>query len=217
MTLMRSTWISRSRRYRTAKTFLAKVLGEIADEVDVGPSEFLTDGAVDRLVLASGGVARDFLSITNKAISVARERGKTYRGTKVNTEDVNQACGEHEGTKREELSRDAGNDQGTLIEEFERVRKFCLEEKHVNCFLVEKDLPTQGYRQIQELVDLRLLHLVKSRVTVRDRPGRIYEAYLLDLSQYTGERKKRDMTILEFWKTGAEDELRRRALIYDPA
>ena len=39
----------------------------------------------------------------------------------------------------------------------------------------------------------------------------------LDLSQYTGERKKRDMTILEFWETGAEDELRRRALIYEPA
>jgi hypothetical protein len=53
-------------------------------------------------------------------------------------------------------------------------------------------------------------------VTVRDRPGKIYEAYLLDLSQYTGERKKRDMRIIEFWKTGAEDELRRTALIYEP-
>jgi hypothetical protein len=90
-------------------------------------------------------------------------------------------------------------------------------EKHVNCFLVEKELPTEGYRHIQELVDLRLLHLVKSRVTVRDRPGKIYEAYLLDLSQYTGERKKRDMKILEFWKTGTEDELRRTALIYEPS
>jgi hypothetical protein len=57
---------------------------------------------------------------------------------------------------------------------------------------------------------------VKSRVTVRDRPGKIYEAYLLDLSQYTGERKKRDMRIIEFWKTGADDELRRTALIYEP-
>lgn len=83
--------------------------------------------------------------------------------------------------------------------------------------MVEKDLPAEGYRQIQELVDLRLLHLVKSRVTVPDRRGKIYEAYLLDLSQYTGERKKRGLTILEFWKTGSEDELRRTALIYDPS
>lgn len=204
-------------KYRTAKGFLTRILTEIASESSAEPSSFLTEGAIDRLVLASGGVARDFLSITNKAISVARERGKTYRGTKVNTEDVNQACGEHEGTKREELSNDAGSDQAVLIEEFEKVRSFCLDEKKVNCFLVEKDLPGDGYRQIQELVDLRLLHLAKSRVTVRDRPGKIYEAYLLDLSQYTGERKKRDMSMIDFWKTGAEDELRRTALIYEPS
>lgn len=204
-------------KYRTAKTFLTRVFGNIAAESGVEPADLLTDGAIDRLVLASGGVARDFLSIANKAIGVARERGKTYRGTRVNTEDVNQACGEHEGTKREELSSDAGSDEGQLIEEFERIRHFCLDEKRKNCFLVEKDLATPWYENIQELVDLRLLHLVKSRVTVRDRPGKIYEAYLLDLSQYTGERKKRDMVMLEFWKTGSEDELRRTALIYSPS
>ncbi len=204
-------------KYRTAKNFLTLVFGEIAAKCDMSTNDLLTEGAVDRLVLASGGVARDFLSITNKAISVARERGKTYRGSKINTEDVNQACGEHEATKREELSSDAGGDEGPLIEEFERIRQFCLDDKHVNCFLVEKDAPSEGYEHIQELVDLRLLHLVKSRITVRDRPGKIYEAYLLDLSQYTGERKKRDIKILEFWKTGAEDELRRTALIYDPS
>lgn len=71
-----------------------------------------------------------------------------------------------------------------------------------------------GFRRCRPL---RLLHLVKSRVTVPDRRGKIYEAYLLDLSQYTGERKKRGLTILEFWKTGSEDELRRTALIYDPS
>jgi hypothetical protein len=204
-------------KYRTAKTFLTRVFSEITGECEVSTSDLLTEGAVDRLVLASGGVARDFLSIANKAIGVARERGKTYRGVKVNTEDVNQACGEHEATKREELSSDAGGDEGPLIDEFERIRRFCLEDKHVNCFLVEKDAPNMGYGLVQELVDLRLLHLVKSRVTVRDRPGKIYEAYLLDLSQYTGERKKRDMEILEFWKTGTEDKLRRTALIYEPS
>ncbi len=204
-------------KYRTAKAFLTRIFGEIADESNIEPGDLLTEGAVDRLVLASGGVARDFLSIANKGISVARERGETYRGIKVNTEDVNQACGEHEGTKREELAKDASGDEGPLIGEFERVRSFCLESKNVNCFLVEKDSPRMGYRHIQELVDLRLLHLVKSRVTVKDRPGKIFEAYLLDLSQYTGERKKRDLKILEFWKTGAEDELRRTALIYEPS
>jgi hypothetical protein len=203
--------------YRTAKTFLTKILTEVGLDAGLSPTDYLTDGAIDRLVLASGGVARDFLSIANNAITVARERGETYRGTKVNVEDVNQACGQHEGTKREELSRDAEDGQEALIEEFERIRNFCLQEKNSNCFLVRKDQKTDGYRHIQELVDLRLLHVVKSRVTVRDRPGTIYEAYLLDFSQYTGERKKRDLNIVEFWKTGAEDKLRRTALVYEPS
>jgi hypothetical protein len=204
-------------KYRTAKEFLTTILGEISDEHSLEPMDFLTPGALDRLVLASGGVARDFLSIGNKAISVARERGATYRGTKVNAEDVNVASGEHEATKREELTNDAGNDQVSLLDEFDRVRTFCLDEKKANCFLVEKDQLTDGYRRIQELVDLRLLHLVKSRVTVRDRPGKIFEAYLLDVSQYSGERKRRDLKMIDFWKTGSEDELRRRTLIYEPS
>ncbi|MGI9099347.1 MAG: hypothetical protein ACR2H2_12825 [Solirubrobacteraceae bacterium] len=203
--------------YRTAKNFLTKIFGEICDEVGIEPAELLTDGAVDRLVLACGGVARDFLSIANSAITVGRERGETYRGTKVNVEDVNQACGQHEGTKRDELSRDAADGQEALIDEFERVRTFCLQEKNANCFLVEKDSKGDGYRHIQELVDLRLLHLVKSRVTIPDRPGKVYEAYLLDFSQYTGERKKRDLGIVEFWKSGASAKLRRAALIYEPS
>ncbi len=201
-------------KYQTAKVFLTKVFDDIATEVGVARRELLTDGAVDRLVLASGGVARDFLSIANTAIGVARERGKTYRGVEVNVEDVNQACGEHEGTKRDELSDAVGGDDTALLEQFERIRGFCINAQ-ANCFLIEKDLRVEAYEQVQQLVDLRLLHLVKSRVTVRERPGKLYEAYLLDLSQYTGSRKMRAMKILEFWKTGRQDELRRARLIYD--
>ena len=52
---------------------------------------------------------------------------------------------------------------------------------------------------IDELVDLRLVHLVRSRVTVSGRTGKIYKAYLLDVSQYTGERKRRELEMVEFW------------------
>ena len=48
------------------------------------------------------------------------------------------------------------------------------------------------------------------------RPGRIFEAYMLDLSQYTGSRKMRDMRIVEFWRQGREDQLRLVSMVYDP-
>jgi len=69
---------------------------------------------------------------------------------------------------------------------------------------------------IHELVDLKLIHLAKSRVTVSDRPGRIYEAYMLDLSQYAGARKRRKLQLVEFWKPSSKDALRKISLVYAP-
>jgi hypothetical protein len=55
---------------------------------------------------------------------------------------------------------------------------------------------------------------VRTRVTVADRPGKIFEAYMLDVSQYTASRKMRELEIIEFWRAGATDSIRRPGLIY---
>jgi len=47
------------------------------------------------------------------------------------------------------------------------------------------------------------------------RVGKLYEAYMLDLSQYAGSRKKRGLEVVEFWKDDSADKLRRVSLIYD--
>ena len=205
-------------KYSQAKQFLVQILANFVTEAGIPKTaDLLTSGAIERLVLASGGVARDFLSILNRSIFIARERDRRFRGDRIGAEDVNQAAGEHEGTKREELIRDTLEEESELDSEFRAVRDFCLDQQNVNCFLVLKDSPSRGYTAIQELVDLRLLHIVDSRVTVFNRKGKLYEAYLLDLSQYTGERKKRNLETIEFWKRGTEDKLRRAKLIYEPS
>jgi hypothetical protein len=79
-------------KYSLAKEFLTKILKSFVPKI-------LNDGAIDRLVIASGGVARDFLAIFRKAVDVARERGHDHRGSKIGSEDVNIAAGEHEPSK----------------------------------------------------------------------------------------------------------------------
>ena len=37
---------------------------------------------------------------------------------------------------------------------------------------------------------------------------------MLDVSQYTASRKKRELDIIEFWKPDATDAIRRPGLIY---
>jgi hypothetical protein len=204
-------------KYSLAKDFLRKILQNLARSVKLSESlDFLTETGLDRLVLASGGVARDFLTIFRRSVAAARERGDDARGgERVGAEDVNKAAGEYEPTKREEFKRDVyKNEESALDIVFQEVRKFCLDTANCNCFLVDKELRDQKIDGIHELVDLKLLHLIRSRVTVNTRQGRIYEAYMLDLSQYAGARKKRSLELIEFWQSDSKDKLRKASLIY---
>jgi hypothetical protein len=67
---------------------------------------------------------------------------------------------------------------------------------------------------IGELVDLKFVHHISSRETVRNRTGKVYDAYMLDLSQYTGERTKRNFNMIEFWDQSNKDALRKSPLIF---
>lgn len=204
--------------YSVARDFLLKILNGFVKES--GAPEiynFTADGALERLVLASGGVARDFLSIFRRSIQATRERllkdPGYYRGPKIGAEDVNTAVGTYGEVKREEFERDSLEDKEKLETAFGKVVDFCIEQANSNCFLLDQTLENQETELINELVDLRLIHLVKSRVTVKSsKVGKAYRAYMLDLSQYVGSRVKRDLKIIKFWSS--PDDLRRASLIY---
>ncbi|HEU4759784.1 MAG TPA: hypothetical protein VFT91_07360 [Dehalococcoidia bacterium] len=203
--------------YRLTKDFLTHVLDGIASGVGFRRVEdVLAPAAVDRLVLASGGVARDFLALFRRSIDVARERGGGSRGPRIGVEDVNQAAGKCDAAKRDELKRDTPEERGSVEGAFEAVKTFCLEGANTNCFVMRKDRTDIGAGLIHELVDLRLLHLVQSRVTVSGRKGQLFVAYMLDLGQYTGERKRRGLEMIPFWQRKGTERLRRASLIYEP-
>jgi hypothetical protein len=186
---------------------LLRILRGFFDSATLKIDDILTDGALDRLVLASGGVARDFLNIFRRSIAIARNRKAGSRGPKVGVEDVNEAAGEYDSYKRED-------DQTAIEGEFALVRQFCIESANANCFLIEKDARQDLYERIEVLTDLRLVHKVRSRVTISKRPGKLYEAYMLDVIQYTASRKKRDLEVIEFWRPSSTERLRRVSLIY---
>jgi uncharacterized protein (DUF58 family) len=125
------------------------------------------------------------------------------------------AAGEYGDSKKEEFQKDTLEDEAQLQEAFEKIRRFCLQKNRSNVLLIEQDVSTPEVDRIQELIDLRLVHHVKSRVTVSDKPGKVYRALLLDFSQYTGARRQYNIDTIEFWK-GDRQLLRKNSLIYDP-
>jgi hypothetical protein len=202
-------------KYEIAKAFLLKIIDQLISESGLtSHTQLLADGGTERLVLACGGVARDFLTIFRRSIDIARERGKTYRGNRINAEDVNRAAGEHDPAKRDELKRDTLEERTELERALIAIQSFCLVNK-VNCFLVERDTESKGHDILGELVDLRFVHIVESRTTVRDLPGKLFTAYLLDISQYTGERRRRELEMISFWKRAELDKIRRSKFVLD--
>jgi hypothetical protein len=201
--------------YSTTKAFLMKILQTFVDESGVGEiKNLMVKGAADRLVLASGGVARDFLGIFDRSILIAQGREHSYRGEKIGREDVNIAAGKYESTKMDEFRTDIKNDEEhiSLEDAFKRIRYFCINDAKSNLFLYET-LNEKGLSIIQELMDLRLIHKVNSHVTVSKRPGKYFGAYILDVSAYAEMRKKKDFEEIQFWKKGVN--IRRTGFILE--
>lgn len=207
-------------RFEAAQQFLEKVLSGICDPLGIGLDLLLTEGARQRLVLGSGGVARDYLYLTQMALRNANERhpNPSRPHNRIGAEDVNEAAATLSAQKQDDLGRDAGPNSDELRERLSDVTKFCLDVNTTNVFLVEgTKLQEEDWgKEIQALADLRLVHQFGSlSVQTGSYRGRRFVGFTLDLSNYTGTRSER-IRQLEFWTASGKQDSRRARLIYTP-
>lgn len=187
-----------------AKIFLEKILRGYAEESNALPlSSVVSASAVDRLVLASGGVPRDFLTLCAASLQTARQR---LNAKTVGVQDVNNAAGVISQTKQQELEDDAAATSGRsaiLVATLNIVREFLLSDQQITFFRIElrdKELHQSEYRALQALADLRMIHLINASLSDPHHAGQRSEVYLLDLSQYSGSRLKQNLNVLDFEK-----------------
>ena len=185
-----------------AKQFLEAVLAGFARHLGVPSLTGLyAPEALDRLVLASGAVPRDYLVLAGEALSHARGRGK---GRLVGKQDVVRAAGDIAQKKLAELDEDAASSTGSaqqMLSGLQILRDFCLDQKRATYFKVDfkdKERATEEYSLLQSLMDVRLVHVINSSVSDTHRSGQRAEAYILDLSQFSGERFKKYLKVLDF-------------------
>jgi hypothetical protein len=178
--------------------------------------ELMNPTALDRLIIASGGVTRDFIGIFANSINQARNRGSDHhRGPKIGAEDVNLATGDYDPIKREEFKLDTAEDRESLESAFQDVVTFCTENSKCNVFLISQKLTGATREAIDQLIDLRLIHPVKSRVTLKKgAAGELFEAYMLDLSQYIAARKVHDFKMVDLGAPDKDEAIRKTSLIY---
>ena len=122
----------------------------------------------------------------------------------VGKQDVARAAGDIAQAKMSELEEDATAATGSaqrIIAGLQTLREFCLNVRRHTFFQVDfrdKERSVEEYSLLQSLMDVRFIHLVNASVSDTHRSGVRSEAYMLDLSQFSGERLRKDLKVLDF-------------------
>jgi hypothetical protein len=193
-------------RFAATCEFLERILEGIASKAGVHIGDLFAERARERLVLASGGVPRDYLSLAATCLEI---RGREPLWERVNSELVYDVAPNLLTQKYADLERDTNEfDRTRLKERLRDVHDFCIGTAKANVLLVSNEEleVTPWGRDISTLADLRFIHFV-GPVTVKTSDKRYvgvrYSAFCLDLSAYAGQRV-RQITQVEFWKKGRE-------------
>lgn len=196
--------------FDSTKEFLEEIFSTIATRVDIDIQSLMTDGALTRLVVAAGGVPRDYLRLAREAIKHARNRKPSDKqgSDKVMAEDVNSAAGQTAEPKVADLRADAPDAAAELERLLEDLGEFCRHNR-VAYFMVDQRDPELA-KQIDQLQDLRFVHLLFDGETVPNAGSRRHRVLLLDVAYLSFKRARQ----VDF--EGWNDRSKRRAprLVY---
>lgn len=204
------------------RAFLEGILADVCYEAEVDVNALLTDGARLRLVIASGGVPRDYVNLVTAALDKATRRtGEANRPrNRITAEDVNVAVPEFLKQKEDDLRVDARpEDIDRLRNRLYDVLNFCLVLRKTNIFTVEARMlrEEQWGRDIAALSDLRFFHRFGNLTVKSSDPGFVgqrYEGFALDLSAYAATRVRTNE--VEFWTTDGFQRSRGVNFVYTP-
>ena len=191
-------------------SFLETILTNISKQSGTNTDTLMTPGALKRLVLASGGVPRDYLRLAAQAVQQARNRGPSAKAGshRVMAEDVNQAAGQTGPAKLNDLREDAPEEAATLEALLADLTEFCRAKKAAYFLVDNQDAGLSS--KIDQLQDLRFAHLLFENETLPDEGSRRHKVLLLDVSHLSAQRALE--VDFEGWQE--RSNRRRRLLIY---
>jgi hypothetical protein len=188
-----------------ATAFLVQVLESYAARAGIASlSGVFHRRALDRLVLASGAVPRDYLVLANRASSESRRRANARV---VGIEDVNRAAGRASAEKLRELDEDLAAqsaDAAITLGALSSLRAFCLDRPgsepwtYFRVSFRSKETRQEEYGLLTRLLEVRMIHMLDPSISDPKRAGTRFEVYMLDLSEYSGQRLRRGVHVLNF-------------------
>ncbi|WP_156399432.1 hypothetical protein [Rhodococcus sp. Leaf278] len=198
--------------FKRSKKFLETILNRLCVECDVDPSSLFSDGALDRLVLAAGGVPRDYIGLVSESIASAKNRGPSGKSgsERIIAEDVNSASGRTVETKYTDMREDSGGASDELEGLVVRLTDHCRNTKS-SCFLINAS-NRELIDKTNRLQNMRFVHTVAQNETVPNQQSDRYNVYVLDVSLLAAQRAWQ----VDFMGWVKREGRRARKLVYVP-
>lgn len=186
---------------KSTQAFLESVLRPYIEQSGYGTlAKIMNPAARGRLVLASGGVPRDYLTILSLAMDKAIK--KTERAVQVTAESVNAAAGEFAEIRRSDLEADIKSlrvtDGHRILEDAKTLYSEVREQASSTYFRVDRNNVSRDVEErLGRLIDLRMIHLVWKGFSDKKGMGNVYDAYTLNLADFSESRLFRNLELLD--------------------
>ena len=146
------------------KEYLGQILDSFGRKVSLGDASVVlfNQQGFEKLVIASGGVPRDMLTICVQALDIAISQGKSAHLTPKHIWKASSSITYR--TKLKNLRDDALSDAERLERTFRDLFIFCIDEKKRTCFLISQEdvrEHSEAHELILQLMDFKLIHVVE--------------------------------------------------------
>ena len=198
------------REFKRSKRFLEEILRALCRECDVDLAKLFSDGALDRLVLAAGGVPRDYIGFVSESIAFAKNRGPSAKpgSERVIAEDVNSAAGSSVEIKFNDMREDARGESEDLRKLVISLTDHCRSTSSA-CFLVNAS-DEALVNKVNRLQNMRFVHSIATNETLPSQKSERYHVYVLDVSQLAAQRAWQ----VDFMGWTKRESRRQRKLVY---
>jgi hypothetical protein len=200
--------------FSLTKKFLSDVVSGVCARAGLTQEQVFTEGAMNRLVQASGGVARDLLNLIKPTIEDARERyARSKSAPRVSADDTWSAAASNYNRKRLQFAQDMdATDQQYYLLKLDGIKEFCF-ANFDNRVLVSAEGASTASSEFRILWDAKFIHIIDDGVRFG---GHSYTGYCLDIGTHASDSSRRRIVMDLSGMDKSVKSLEREVLVFKP-
>ena len=174
-------------------------------KIDISKSEFESlfsdDKTLKELIIATGGIPRDFM----KAFWEADRIAKIDSHNTIHKKDIYEVVKNLKEDKDRNIEIDSELSRDSIEIAINELVDSLENKIKTNVILYPIEIAEKHEQLLKNLVNLRYLHLIKDKVSSRNKKN--YRAYLVDMTFYATGNMSKNIEFCEFWKKDEQRHL----------